>query len=254
MKRIMCLLLVPALAAIAASSGTARGDELKDPVEILKKLDAAAKAVTAASYDFTVKTIGAAKGMEPDIEGFFFVAGNWTGNGPEKFLADVKVQRRDYQLLDATVGCDGESCYLIDHVKKSVSEGSGTTVFGQSARYIFTGITGEFIHPQPFTDEINGKKQELLGTEMVGGEECYIVRVTYNVPGPDESKALWYISKKDFLPRARNDVIKLGPTREGGRLRTMTNLVINPKINENTFKAKVPEGYKGAKKTEKDKP
>ena len=57
---------------------------------------------------------------------------------------------------------------------------------------------------------------------------------------------MWLLSKKDFLPRLRRNVVILpNETKEWGSWEyAVTNLVPNPKLSEKPFALKVPEGYK----------
>ena len=70
----------------------------------------------------------------------------------------------------------------------------------------------EYIHPRPFSDEINAEKAVMKGTTKVGDEECYQIHVVYrNARG---AEAMWYFSKKDFLPRR---VDRIRPGQDGGQ-------------------------------------
>ena len=248
MKRITCAMLG---LAVLFTTAVANGGELTDPVEILKRLDAAARAVKVAQYEVHVETTGAAKGMEPDIRGTFLIGGDWGPAGPTLMRATLKAERKNYALLDATIGCNEDGCYLTDHRKKTVTTGDDPGVFGRSQRYIFNALMGEYIHPSPFTDEINAQKQELLGSKNIDGEDCYIVRVVYDTPGTEENKATWYISKKDFLPRARHDHLAMSQKREGARVKTVTKLVVNEELDDDAFALQVPDGYEGGPTVEK---
>jgi outer membrane lipoprotein-sorting protein len=99
----------------------------------------------------------------------------------------------------------------------------------------------EFIHPTPFNDEINGRSRELKGSEKVDGEDCYIIHVVY--AAEQAPQAIWSFSKKDFLPRRRIDIYALPDGQEGRGTKTITNLVVDPKVDEEVFKLKLPEGY-----------
>ena len=89
---------------------------------------------------------------------------------------------------------------------------------GSSAGILQAGMMIEFIVAEPFGDEIKGKSQTLKGSDTIAGEDCYVIVVVYQQE--QAPQATWYISKKDFLPRARLDEIKLPDGREWGIAQT----------------------------------
>ena len=81
---------------------------------------------------------------------------------------------------------------------------------------------------------------KLKGVEKIGNEKCYRIYVEY---ADSMGKSTWWFSTKDFLPR-RVDRIGKGPDGEkAGTWLTLTNLVVSPKLSENTFALNVPDGY-----------
>ena len=101
----------------------------------------------------------------------------------------------------------------------------------------------EFVHATPFNDEINGRSQELKGSVKIGDEDCYEIHVVYAADRAPQ--ATWAFSKKDFLPRRRIDAFPaaLAGGQAGTTIKTITNLVVEPKLDEDAFKLKLPEGY-----------
>ena len=95
------------------------------------------------------------------------------------------------------------------------------------------------MHATPFTDELTGQKALLLGTETVGGEVCDHVLVVY----AKGQEAEWYFSKRDNLPRRVDRIVKNAEGATAKRIRTITNLVVDPQLPDDTFKVKVPEGF-----------
>lgn len=207
-----------------------------EALEILKKVDDAAKKAGGAQYDVVFKGVGDAESKVPTIEGKAVLSG-WENDAVKKFRFDVKVKRPgSSEVTELSAGGDGKEYWLLDHTKKIAYQDVDPAVLGRMGSTAQNAaLVAEFTHPTPFSDEINGKKQELLGSEKVGEEDCYKIRVEYAREGLE---ATWCFSKKDFLPRSRQD--KQG-TRE--TVRQITNLVIGPKLDEETFKFKLPEGY-----------
>ena len=241
MKRAISVLLGLGLVAAVAYAGDEKTGELKDPLEILKKVDAAAKAVQAVKYDVTFEGTGEIRKRTASVEGTYIMTG-WTERGPEKFRVDARIRRRSGRQK-MTAGTDGKTFFFIDHAARKAWKGDNEKSLGWSRRDWLAAVMGEFLHPEPFTDEINGKKRELKGSKEIGGEDCYEIQVVYDTPGDQENKATWFFSKKDFLPRARHDEFSLRSGKEAAYVKTITNLVVDPEIDENTFKFEMPEGY-----------
>jgi hypothetical protein len=130
---------------------------------------------------------------------------------------------------------------LIDHAKKTAYVDIDPAVLGSAGRLLGTFTTVEFVHPSPFSDEINGKKAELKGSRTVGGEDCYEIHVVY---ANEAQQATWCFSKKDFLPRCRIDRFDRGEGQEPTvREKSITQLVVDPKFDKDPFKFELPEGY-----------
>jgi hypothetical protein len=212
-----------------------------DPVEILKKADAAARAIKAARYKAVVEGTGAVKARVPSAQGTVIMAG-WGSDVPKMFRVDTRFKdRRHPDTRDMSMGCDGQQYYLIDHQTKMVHVGRTWAVWGANARIVLALLTNEFTYPEPFTDEINGVRQELKGSKMVGDEDCYEVYIEYAVAN---ARAVWCFSKQDFLPRSRHDLTGTPSSKEeGGQLRTMTDVQADPPLSEDAFKVVIPEGY-----------
>jgi len=240
MKRLMYVILgLCCVSPVAWAQEAEKTAESSEAVEILKKVDAAAKKVNAAKYDVTYKGTGEADSKTPAVEGKAVLAG-WSKNTVEKFRIDVTMKRPgSSEATELSAGSDGEDYWLIDHTAKTAYEDIDPAVLGRvGGTAMRAALVAEFVHSEPFSDEINGKKQELLGSEKIGDEDCYKIKVVY-ASGAQE--AIWHFAKKDFLPRARLDSRQ---GQEGGSQRTITNLVVDPKLDEELFKFKLPEGYK----------
>ena len=241
MKQVVYLCLSVCLVPLAAYAGGEKAGGLTDPVEILKKVDAAAKAVKAVKYDVVTATTGALVGRAGTAEASCIASG-FVNNGPEKYFYDAKVTVPSApEPVRLTGGTDNDMFFVIDHRNKKAYEDIDPAVMGSAASVFRQVAMIEFLHPTPFSDEINGKSQELKGTEKIEGEECYVVHVVY--AAPQAPQATWYFSKKDFLPRRRVDEYTLPDGAKGTMTRTIKNLVVDPKLDKDTFKLKLPEGY-----------
>lgn len=240
MERAICLVLGLGMIPAAAYAVQNKGDELTDPVEILKKADAAAKSVDSVKYKVSYKGSGSAGAQAPTIEGTVLMDG-WFENAPDKFLCDANVkQPGSSEVRTITAGSDTRTFYVIDHQAKVAYVDFVPRVFGSIGRSALNLQMSEFVHPNPFRDEINGRKQELRGSKKIGGENCYEVYVVYT---DRLQQAIWYFSKKDFLPRG---VIRRHPGPSGERLQeqwTLTDVVVDPEVGKDPFKFRLPAGY-----------
>jgi len=233
MKRTMCLLLVLAFGCVPAFA-----DEMTDPVEILKKVDAAAKAVKAVKFNVSADGSSATAGK---IDGSITMAG-YADGAPEKFFFDLTVTLPDSdEPRRVTGGSDHDNFFVVDHKGKTAYEDIDPTVMGPGTRLFPLANLVEFVHEEPFSDEINAKSHELKGSEKIGDEDCYVVHVSY--AGNFERSATWSFSKKDFLPRRRIDSF-MGRDGQPATLRkTITDLVVDPKLDDAMFKLQLPAGF-----------
>ncbi len=244
MKRTMCLMLtvvfsLPALAEEPAEKKAKAG--LTDPVEILKKVDAAARAVKVVKYTAKSKGLLGAEARTPTVEGTVILSG-WTNNSVEEWYYEVKVQRPgSTEVEELSAGSDADMFFLVDKAAKKAYEDIDPAVLGSRAGIMRRGMTmAEFVHPTPFSHEINARSQELKGITKIGDEECYEIHVVY-AQGNQES--VWFVSTKDYLPR-RRDSIFIG--RDGERQGTqivLTSLEVDPKFTKSPFKLELPEGF-----------
>lgn len=225
------MLLVPAALTWAEDKSTASDETTK----ILEKVDAAAKAVNGVKYDVVVKGSEGGQGFE--LKGTYTLVGA-EGTLPKKFLADIEVTAPGSAgTRKFTGGSDGDTYYVIDHADKKAYVDIDPAVLGSRfGRMYRAGLMIEFVHATPFTHEINAKTKTMKGTKTVGGVECYEIDIEY--AAANAPKATWCFSKKDFLPRKRVDTSTRGTTEK-----TITNLVVDPKTDDETFKLKLPEGY-----------
>ena len=246
MKRAVCLFMVLSIASVTARAEEKKGAELTDPVEILKKVDAACKAVKTVKYDVVFEGLGESKARVGKVEATVILSGFVYG-APEKILIDAKATAPgSTDVRRITGGGDGEMFFVVDHQAKKAYEDLDQQVVGSFGRTLHAGVMIEFLVDDPFGHEINGKSKELRGSKEINGVDCYEVHVVYATES--EQAATWYFSKKDFLPRKRIDEFTLRGDRmpSGQKFRqqkTISNLVVDPKLDKDTFKLKLPEGY-----------
>ncbi len=214
--------------------------EDSEAVKLLKKVDAAIKAVKSVRYKGTAIPSGVATNFMSAAEGEGVMVG-WTGGGPEKFHGRVKTTRQGTgEPMEITGGGDGETYFLIDHQAKKAYQDMDPDVLGSGGQALNSIGMLEFVHPNPFDDEIGADVAEIQGKETVGGVECYKVHVKYS-GGRGEST--WFFSTEDYLPRRRIRYFTIPQQGEGTLEITITDLEIDPQVRPETFRMKLPKGY-----------
>ena len=226
--------------AAEATEQVAEATEDSEAVQLLKKVDAAAKAVQGVRYKGKAVPSGIATDFISPAEGEGVMFG-WTGRGPEKFYGTVKTTRRGSgEALELTGGGDGETYYLIDHTAKKAYQDMDPDVMGSGGQALASIGMAELVHSNPFDDEINAESAELQGKETVEGVECHKVHVVY---GGGRGESTWFFSTEDLLPRRRVRHFIIPQQGEGSLEITITDLEVDPKVEPETFKMKLPKGY-----------
>jgi outer membrane lipoprotein-sorting protein len=225
----------------AAQDAAKKSADLTDPVEILKRADAACKAVNSVQYAASFEGSGTQERFVGKSSGTVTLKGRGAG-GAAQYRYEAKLEKPgSNDVNDVTVGSDGKTHFLIDAKAKKAYEDINPAVVGTAGRAVLRGLTmAEYLHPEPFSDEINGKKQELKGTTKVGDEDCYEVNVEYGQAGME---ATWFFSKKDFLPRRVDRRVQAPTGVKGGTQLIVTKLTVDPKLDKDPFKLVVPEGF-----------
>lgn len=238
----MVLTAAPAHAQPAEMS--ARG---LDAIEILKKVDNATKTVQTVQYTGRLEGKAAADSRTLLVEGTVLLSG-WVETGtrplrgvPKRYRCDITTtDRHSGKTRRLAIGADGESFYLIDHDAKKIYAGSTPDVLGSISRPAVALWLREFIHPEPFSDEINGDDQVLRGSKRIGDEDCHEIHIIYKGA---IGEAFWWFSKRDFLPRGVQRVMNTPAGERAIQQWQITNLVADPKLSEDAFKLVIPDGY-----------
>jgi hypothetical protein len=231
-------LATPVLAQDETEKSTEASNEA---VEILKKADAATKAVNLVRYNAAFEATGEAAARAPKVEGTVVMAGD-DAQGFGKYRVNAKGKLPGSEdPVEFSAGTDGETYFLIDPAEKTVYADMDSAVLGQRGRIAAALLMREFVHPTPFSDEINADKAELKDAEKIGDQDCYVIHVVYK---NNAGEAIWTFGKNDYLPRRVVRVIR-GPSGEpGGEMKlTLTELDINPSFVKSPFDVEVPEGF-----------
>ncbi len=235
MRYLLVFLLVLPLAGYVAAVDDEPQPSSAEALEILKKADAAIKAIKSVRMSGTARPEGSAVNFMKPAEGTTLMVG-WAGNIPQKFYSEVKIVT-DEGTTRLTGGGDGDTYFIIDHADKKAYEDMDPGVLGSHGNTLQSIAVVEFVHDAPFDQEMESDLK-LLPEETVGGEPCYRIFVVY--PGGGQ-ESVWYFSKKDYLPRRRIQKWDFGG---GGSVdKLVTKLEINPEIEPSLFKMKLPKGY-----------
>ncbi len=96
----------------------------------------------------------------------------------------------------------------------------------------------EYLHEVPFRDEIRARKSSHHGFKTIGGVECDDILVHYR----NDTQARWFFGREDHLPR-RVDRLYDRPNLKGKTVLTITDLNTHPKFKSTTFNPPCPEGF-----------
>jgi outer membrane lipoprotein-sorting protein len=245
MRRLVPILVLGVLAAgwVGAQEPPAQApakEQQPEAIEILKKVDAATKAVDSVRYKATSVPSGPAAAGAASSEGTVVMEG-WTGRGPQRFRVDARMKRPDDPApVEMSAGGNGDEYFLIDRSTKKAYVDMDPNVLGRSGQRLMGLMMLEFVHDKPFDDELNANVVKLLGKEVVEGEECYKIEIGY---GGGQGTTTWFFSTKDYLPRRRIQPFRNREGAEGTVERTISALEVAPKLDASIFKLQLPEGF-----------
>lgn len=237
---------IPVLGLLLWLPSVSGADE-PDPREILKKADAATKAVKAVSYDAEYYGIGDLATRFGRIQGSVQARANDRGfwgqlfggasRGYAMHIKGVRTALDSETAFPFDVATDGKQIASIEEKKKLFIKGQlpGASSLLQPAQKLFMI---EYLHPTPFNDEVTGKVAKYEGTKEIGGVRCDVIFVVYR----NDSESRWYFGRDDSLPR-RVDRISTRRDVEGAGVLSISNLDVNPDFDAYTFLPKCPQGY-----------
>lgn len=219
-----------------------------DVMEIVKKADEATKELTEVSYDAEYFGEGAYAKRVPHVsgkamlrEGKTSMLGALFGGSRQLVRFEGEFSPPDSSVKQAfLVASDGKRVYSLDPAEKTYMSAElaagGDILLRQGA----TLFMREYIHPTPFSDEINAMVQRYEGEKDIGGEPCHVIFVEYS---RNQGQARWYFSKNDYLPRRVDRISKSREGKEAATVLSVSNLNIQPKLTSDLFAPIKPEGF-----------
>ena len=229
------------LSVLALGPAVCLADDAK---EILTKADAAAKAAKNVSYDFAVSGIGTNKGKMPETKGSVKMQEGATLGSELFWVSGTKTFVSDptRQPLVFRAAIDGANAYYINDTARTFLSGAIKDGAAMAARTSDTAVALmiEYVHNDPFGDELRGASQTLEGVKDVGGVSCNVIHVVYS-EGMGESR--WYFGQSDNLPRAVERLQKDDNNAESGYIISLSNLNANAKFETGAFTLTAPDGY-----------
>ena len=102
----------------------------------------------------------------------------------------------------------------------------------------------EFLLDAPFVRQAEAPVADYEGRAAVAGVLCHVVYVEHT---PDSrgrvQRERWFLGVKDSLPRKLEQLAVDDNSRHGAYVLTLSNLLPNVPLNDQTFMARVPRGY-----------
>lgn len=243
-----CALFAAWLALSASVAAAGDGDERK-ALDILKKADAATKAVKAFSCKAEFHGTGGLANRVPIIKGTVkarqarpgilgVVFGGKRGR-PSQRITGVLTPPGAEKAEPFDIACDGKRAVLIDSSRKIATLGD----LPQAKEMLRAGrplYMLELLHPTPFRDEISAKELRYEGVEEIEGVPCDVVFVVYRNSHIDSR---WHFGRDDALPRrVERHHGRLGGS--GSMVLTLSELVVGSSFGASVFAPPIPKGYR----------
>jgi outer membrane lipoprotein-sorting protein len=213
--------------------------ELTDAKAILERTAEALKKVQTVSYEVEYNVTGWFAKFLPNIRGTI-VIGKDTPQKVQRFHSTLTVQKvGSSESTEVNAGADGNIYFVIDPNTKVVYADIDPAVLGKAQWGVQFSMVREFAEAEPFADALKSGEVRPADSARVDEEDCYALWIK----SPTNPEALWFFSKRDFLPRR----ISFRQTNDEGKEATAENilhkLTVNPTFVKNPFELVVPEGY-----------
>ena len=250
MSRTMLSILILGVAAgtVVGQTGAAAGEasekkaEPSEGLKILQKTAAALEKVKSVRYQAQYQGTGWVKQYVADVEGSAML-GEPSEHDIARFRCEVKLTPpKAEEPLELTAGSDGDLFYMIDPKTKTAYVDMDDAVLGSQGRNVQRVLMREFVAKEPLAEDLKAEKVELKGTAKVGDEDCHEIHVTRS----ESQQVVWFVSKKDGLPRRVDRIYQNRQDPEGDAGTTqlvLSNVVVDKTFQMAPFKVTVPAGF-----------
>jgi thiol-disulfide isomerase/thioredoxin len=137
------------------------------------------------------------------------------------------------------VGTDGRNFFSIDDNERILYRGRVMNRAQPLAHPSVGLFMREFVHPTPFSDELNADSAEHQGVQEIGDVKCDVIYVVYS---RNQGQARWFFGQEDHLPRRVDRIMRDG-RQEGATVLVISRLQADPSLPRSLFRPKTPEGY-----------
>ncbi len=229
-KHIMALDLGEAKPAVKAT----------DALEVLQKSAEAIKKVEMAKYKARYWGTGWVADMVPQVEGAVAL-GRPSAQDIPRFRTDIELTPpKSSERMKMLVGSDGDIYYLVNPKTKTIHADMDDAVMGSRQRGIQRVLMSELVATEPLAEEMKAEKLVVEADTDVGGEVCHRIRVRR----ADRREVIWFISKRDWLPRRLDRLYKNKDGKLGTTQLELADLTVESKLDPSVFALTVPDGYR----------
>lgn len=227
-----------ALTGLLVLAVAASAQDAPDVKAILKKVDETTKAVKAISYKATATGEGDLKDRLPKTEAVIRMQAK--GDKESDDFAPLTHMELSFTPPGASeprkliVVTDGTELIRINATDRKFARGKlpeAQRLMPEVTRFV-TMI--EFMHPTPFSDELNADTTKYEGKKSINGAECHVIHVVYS---GGQGEARWYYGVQDNLPHRVDRIAPAAWTLE------LAEVDAAPKLTPETFAVKPPEGF-----------
>lgn len=217
-----------------------------NPREILAKADEAASKLKSVSYEGSLIGEGAAAERVPKVEGKIIAQRGATVNRPRVRIDGTFAPSASAKGDPVHFATDGLTASRIEDATKKFTTGKASDAVSPELNSL---LPPKYIVDSPYRQDLTITNIAYVGSDTVDGVECDVVNVTYN-PAAGMGITYWF-GKQDHLMRKLENAISVrqpgDPAATKGKIIFIArNLDAQPKIDDNTFKLKAPDGYASA--------
>lgn len=182
----------PSLVLVSLFSATVCGEDAParpDPLEILRRADAAIRNLSKVEYLAESQATGQASVFFVNMTGTVRISRGEKGSNPQ-----YRIERNDPHRRQLII-CDGKELMAVDAPTQHVALVPASEA--PRSDTVSMLYLPEFGLAEPFRDELSKPDAQYLRREAVDGVECHVVQCRYDAT----STAIWYFGVSDGLPR-----------------------------------------------------